>query len=422
MHLKRREVLRHLPQPVVHAFADTPIDWDICNLDTLVESDSPICYGILMPGEDQPNGVPVVKVKNFHNGKIDITSLLRTTPEIDNEFRRSKLRRGDVLLSIRGSVGQVAIACEGLDGANITQDTARIRLNGGCHHKFVFFALQSGLLQRQIDINTIGQAVTGINIGEVRRLALPLPPLTEQQKIAAILSTWDRAIELTERLIAAKQKRKNALMQLLFSGKLRLPKYQGLKWKKCHLGDVATNSSGRNVKPTQTRIVYSVTNSVGMVPMDEEVIGQNIERYKAVSRFDFAYNPMRINVGSIAMWNGDDDVLVSPDYVVFRCGPELDAEFLNHFRKSYYWHHFVNSSGGGSVRVRIYFSDLADIKLKLPPIDEQRAIAAVLNAQDKELDLLRRKCDALKEQKKGLMQQLLTGRVRVDLNSELVKV
>ncbi|MEZ6142557.1 MAG: restriction endonuclease subunit S [Zavarzinella sp.] len=421
MRLERREVLRHLPHPVAESFAGTPSDWDICSLDSLVESDSPICYGILMPGEDQPNGVPVVKVKNFDNGKIDISSLLRTTPEIDKEFRRSRLRCGDVLLSIRGSVGQVAIACEELEEANITQDTARIRLNGECDHRFVFFALQCGLLQRQIDLNTIGQAVKGINIGEVRRLALPFPPLPEQREIAAILSTWDRAIELNEKLIAAKQRRKHALMQQLLTGKVRLPGFEKSVWKNCHLSDVAKNSTRRNVTSPDQATVYSVTNSVGMIPMDEGVIGENIERYKTVSHFDFAYNPMRINVGSIAMWDGKEDVLVSPDYVVFRCGPKLDAQFLEQFRQTHYWRHFVTRAGGGSVRVRIYFNDLAAMKLNLPSLEEQKAIAAVLNAQDKELQLIERRLNALKQQKKGLMQQLLTGKARVNVDAETVK-
>ncbi len=146
--------------------------------------------------------------------------------------------------------------------------------------------------------------------------------------------------------------------------------------------------------------------------MDEGVIGESIDRYKTVSRFDFAYNPMRINVGSIAMWDNDEDVLVSPDYVVFRCSTKLDAQFLNHFRRTHYWRHFVTRAGGGSVRVRIYFSDLGSMKLNLPPIEEQKAIAELLNAQDSEIDLLCRRLHALKRQKQGLMQQLLTGKVR----------
>lgn len=280
-----------------------------------------------------------------------------------------------------------------------------------------YFIISPAFLNQSVPVS-MRTGMPKINRSDLGAIRVPLPPLPEQQKIATILSTWDRAIELTEKLIAAKQKRKQALMQLLFTGKMRLARFKNLKWKKCHLGDVAKNSTGRNGVPVESRTVYSVTNSVGMIPMDKGVIGESIERYKTVSRFDFAYNPMRINVGSIAMWEGEDDVLVSPDYVVFRCGPDLDAEFLNHFRKSYYWKHFVNSSGGGSVRVRIYFSDLADMKLKLPPIEVQRAIAAVLNTQDKELGILRRKLNAMKRQKKGLMQQLLTGKIRVNVDTE----
>jgi len=158
-----------------------------------------------------------------------------------------------------------------------------------------------------------------------------------------------------------------------------------------------------------------------MVPMDEGIIGESIDRYKTVSQFDFAYNPMRINVGSIAMWEGGENVLVSPDYVVFHCGSKLDAQFLNHFRKTHYWRHFVNRAGGGSVRVRIYFSDLGSMKLNLPPVEEQKAIADVLNAQDAEIDLLSRKLNAIKLQKKGLMQQLLTGKVRVNVDANTIQ-
>ena len=280
------------------------------------------------------------------------------------------------------------------------------------------YFFSSALVKAQLLKLGGGTNISNLSQAVLESVTLPLPSLPEQQKIAAILSTGDRAIELTEKLIVVKQKRKQALMQQLFSGKLRLPGFEKSTWKRCHLDDVAKNSTRRNGLPNNDRTVYSVTNSVGMVPMDEGIIGESIDRYKAVSRFDFAYNPMRINVGSIAMWDGNEEVLVSPDYVVFRCGSKLDAQFLNHFRKTHHWRHFVNRAGGGSVRVRIYFSDLGGIKLNLPPIEEQRAIADVLNAQDKEITLLGRRLDALKRQKKGLMQQLLTGKVRVSFMQE----
>ena len=310
------------------------------------------------------------------------------------------------------------VAMLGIEAAT-NQACAAILPGKGVHPEYLFCYISAhyeALRQESSDGNQKNLSGT-----LVKSFPILVPPMIEQQKIAAILSTWDRAIELTEKLIAAKQKRKQALMQQLLTGKVRLPGFEKSTWKKCLLGDVAANSTLRNGVPTTQPVVYSVTNSVGMVPMDEGVIGESIDRYKAVSRFDFAYNPMRINVGSIAMWEGDEDVLVSPDYVVFRCGPKLDAVYLNHFRRTYFWRLFVNRSGGGSVRVRIYFSDLASMKLKLPPVEEQKAIAAVLNVQDNEIRLLGRRLDAVKLQKKGLMQQLLTGKIRVNVEAEKVK-
>ena len=123
---------------------------------------------------------------------------------------------------------------------------------------------------------------------------------------------------------------------------------------------------------------------------------------------------MRINIGSIARWEGDDPVMVSPDYVVFRTKEsQLLSDYLNHMRRAAAWTHFVSAAGNGSVRIRIWFDDLAYFKFPLPSIEEQEAIATILDAADAELRLLRQQREAFDQQKRGLMQQLLTGRIRV---------
>lgn len=165
--------------------------------------------------------------------------------------------------------------------------------------------------------------------------------------------------------------------------------------------------------------VKAVTKAEGIIPMKERTIAADISRYLVVQKNWFAYNPMRINIGSIARWSGDNEVLVSPDYVVFRCNepngksPGIDPDYLDHLRRSGIWERFVTAAGNGSVRVRIYFSDLGHLKFKLPAPTEQRKIANFLNTADREIDLLRKELEALKQQKKGLMQKLLTGEVRV---------
>ena len=172
----------------------------------------------------------------------------------------------------------------------------------------------------------------------------------------------------------------------------------------------------------------AVTKAEGIVPMRERTIAADIGRYQIVRKNWFAYNPMRLNIGSIARWRGDNDILVSPDYVVFRCNdsngddePGIDPNYLDHLRRSGIWERFVTAAGNGSVRVRIYFSDLAQLKFKLPVLAEQRKIANCLNTADREVAILRAQLEALKRQKKGLMQMLLTGEVRVKVPNQPVE-
>lgn len=150
------------------------------SLDDLVESDRPICYGILMPGLGHPGGVPVIKVKDYPDGFIVEDELLLTTPELDEEYRRSRLRSGDLLISIRGTIGRLAFVPASLDGANITQDTARLCIRSDINADYVRLMLESADVRQQIARFTTGLAVKGINIGELRKLQIPMLPEAEQ--------------------------------------------------------------------------------------------------------------------------------------------------------------------------------------------------------------------------------------------------
>jgi type I restriction enzyme S subunit len=248
--------------------------------------------------------------------------------------------------------------------------------------------------------------------------------LFEQQAIAHVLSAWDRGIRQLSDLIAAKLRFKQGLMHQLLTGRRRFKEF-GDEWQTVLLKDVAEECEERNRGRLRTDSVMAVKKAEGIVPMRERTIAADIDRYSVVKKDYFAYNPMRLNIGSIARWSGDRDVLVSPDYVVFHCKkptddrPAIDTGFLDQYRRSSLWERYVTSSGNGSVRVRIYFSDLGGMKLNLPSMAEQRKITAALNAADREIDFLRKELDALKTQKKGLMQKLLTGQVRVKVAPEL---
>lgn len=193
--------------------------------------------------------------------------------------------------------------------------------------------------------------------------------------------------------------------------KLRFPEFIGHPVQDLQLEDATTESTERNGAGQISSQVMGVSKAQGIVPMEEHIIAVDTARYKFVRKDWFAYNPMRINIGSIARWQGDEDILVSPDYVVFKCkeaGPyRLDPSYLDHFRRSDAWEEFVSEKGDGSVRVRIYYKDLARIQLALPSFSEQQKIADSLDSADALIAAQGRKVESLKAHKKGLMQQLL---------------
>lgn len=192
--------------------------------------------------------------------------------------------------------------------------------------------------------------------------------------------------------------------------KFRFPEFVGMPLQALQLKDVTTESALRNGEGPQVGPVMGVTRTDGIVPMEERLIASDIARYKLLRKNWFAYNPMRINIGSIARWQGDPDVLVSPDYVVFRCLEEansaIEPAYLDYFRQSRTWENFVTEGGGGSVRVRVYYDDLARLELALPSLPEQRKVAACLGSLDDLLSAEQLKLEALRNQKRALMQQM----------------
>ena len=191
--------------------------------------------------------------------------------------------------------------------------------------------------------------------------------------------------------------------------KLRFSEFRGVALRRVKLCDVTEEGRRRNGKKHSVAAVMGVTKADGIVPMAARLIAADIERYKLVEHDWFAYNPMRLNIGSIARWKGGSEILVSPDYVVFKCitvdESGIAPSYFDHFRQSKAWQDFVTEGGDGGVRVRIYYKDIARLQLALPSLSEQQKIAECLSSVDELIAVHARKVDALKTHKKGLMQQ-----------------
>ena len=190
-------------------------------LGALIDPRRPIVYGILMPGQHVIGGVPVIKVKDVKDGEIaSKQTLLHASPLIDQHYERSRVREGDILFTIRGSVGRTAVVSESHDGANITQDTARIAVSG-VNRSYLLAAMDSERFVKFVDVHTIGQAVQGINLRELRRAPILLIGREEQEIAGAALDGSGASISAEcERLEKLRQLRSGLAADLL-SGRVR---------------------------------------------------------------------------------------------------------------------------------------------------------------------------------------------------------
>lgn len=250
-----------------------------------------------------------------------------------------------------------------------------------------------------------------------------LPPLLEQQKIAAILTTQDKVIELKEKLLAEKQHQKKYLMQQLLTGKKRLPGFSG-EWKIQPLWKISNKQKKKN-SGFQYSLVLSNSAVHGIVSQDQEfdkeiANGERIDGYYIVEPGAFVYNP-RISVsapcGPININETGKTGIMSPLYTVFCISStEVSTKFLKYYFQSSCWYRYIKgvaNYGARHDRISISDGDFFNMPIALPLKEEQIAIAEVLATADHEIDLLQKNIEQEKEKKKALMQLLLTGIVRV---------
>ena len=255
-------------------------------------------------------------------------------------------------------------------------------------------------------------AQANLSLEKIAPFKVHVPPLPEQRKIAEILRTWDEAIEQLETETTLKETAHSGYVKRLIHD----PQYSRQRLRP-HLQHVSNRNAGQKIER-----VLSVTNSAGFVLAEDQfahrIASADLSHYRIVQRGQYAYNPARINVGSIARLDRWTDGVLSPMYVVFQVKPSLDSDFFYHWLFSAEARQRIRLAAQGSVRETVSFDDLGSIPLPVPSFSRQRAVARFLNASQREIELLRRLTQKYQRQKRGLMQKLLTGEWQVRAESE----
>lgn len=398
-----------------------PEDWSVELMERLIEK---IRSGVSVNGEDRPAGsreIGVLRISAVTYGKFQPRENKAVIPDDINRVKQPV--RGETVLISRANtkalVGASAFVEEDWPSLFLPDKLWEVRgaRSADVSTRWLSYVLASPRARWLISASATGSSESMKNVSQADFLSVrvPTPPPVEQREIARVLGAWDRALTDVEALLDAKRMQAKGLAQRLLTGRDRLPAFANSPWHKVPLTDLTRESRRRNDGSLGQDRLYGVTKATGMVPNRDRINVADVSRYKVVRPDAFAYNPMRLNIGSIARLREASPVLASPDYVVFEClADTLDPGFLDHLRRGHDWKRFMEVAGAGSVRVRIYYAHLRLLKVHVPEsVEEQRQIAAVLDAAEAEVAALRDWRDALAAQKKGLMKRLLTGEVRV---------
>lgn len=208
-------------------FKDSPVGripttWNVLPLEQLVRSDRNITYGIVQAGPHHEEGVPYIRVSDMTRRHLSLDGMLRTSPEIAQKYKRSSVSAGDIVYALRGVIGHVHLVPAELDGANLTQGTARLSPNDSVHSRYMLWAMKSPAVQLQNDLEAKGSTFKEVTLASLRKIQITLPPAEEQVKITSVLDSIERKLHGSEDKFEHLQRLKKALMQDLLTGKVRV--------------------------------------------------------------------------------------------------------------------------------------------------------------------------------------------------------
>jgi len=421
-------------------FKETPIgripkEWEVVKLGDITTDvyRYPTYYNI----KYVDNGVPEVRgelIKDSGELDEDLSKYRFISKETCQRFRRTILHEGDFVLSVRGTMGKVAVVPKHMEGANITANLMKISLKQSkCSPEFFKQVFLSNTFGKTLEDLSSHTTIKTIQSPILKSIKVPLPSIPEQQKIAEILSTIDEAIQKTDEIIAKTERLKKGLMQELLTKGIghkefkdteigRIPK----DWEVVKLGEtVEINKDSRDPQKDIPNEIFtyididSIEGSTGKIRNPQRILGRDApsRARRVVHEYDVIMSTVRPYLKAFAMVPKDyDNQICSTGFAVLSCKDTVLPYFLLNVLFSDTVTIQCNKLMMGGQYPALNQSQVSKIKIPLPTLPEQQRIAEVFSVIDQKLELEREKKAKLERIKQGMMDLLLTGKVRVEVN------
>lgn len=377
------------------------------------------------------DGVKWLKIANVGFGKVDWSTKDYLPSSFSNSFKKYLLAENDVIMAltrpILGEKLKIAKVRKHDTPALLNQRVAKLVPNDGYNLNFLYYILSKRSTVIEIENAIAGTDPPNLGFNDLKNVKVLVPQSkVEQGKIATILSTWDKAIELKEKLIELKKEQKKGIMQKLLTGEVRLPGFEG-KWREVKLGKIGKTYNGLTGKTAEDfgegkpYIPYKTIfddSKIDLQKIDFVKIS-NGEKQNSAKKGDIFFTtssetPNEVGMSSVLLDDIDEIYLNS-----FCFGYRLNdfnvllPKFAQHYFRSEGFRRKIYVLAQGSTRFNISKNEVMKITIKIPELKEQEGISKILSESDREIKLLVDQVSKLKEQKQGLMQLLLTGKIRV---------
>ena len=418
---------------------EIPEDWERRPISSfsgfITKGATPTTYGFRW----QPDGVLFLRSECVSEHGLDLSQAMFISPSAHVALLRGEVKSGDILITITGNVGRVVHLRANFGYANINQHIARIRINAPeVLSEYVYHWLSRRPVRVYYLSITTGQAYPQISLQQVRDTLVPIPSLPEQVAIAETLSDVDALLDALDRLIAKKRAVKQGAMQALLTGGVRLPGFAGT-WEYARLGDLGKCLRGVSYKGETDLFPYDTPESIRLLRANNlqnaslDLSDLQYVNRKCVSTQQVLHTDDIV----ICMANGSKDLVGKTarfdvedahDYTYgafMGCFRVMSEQALPLFislllQGPAYQNHIFDLIAGSSIN-NLKPSDIESVQFQIPPISEQAAIAEVLSDMDAEIDALEKRRAKLRDMKHGMMQELLTGRIRLVQPKEQTK-